>query len=84
MEVQAVEDELRRKRPCDSRLMPIVLPVLRSCNVTKLSENVIKQLMSQVNLLMEIRLKGELGTYKTELRSKEGRGHTELIPLAMV
>ena len=46
MEVQAVEDELRRKRPCDSRLMPIVLPVLRSCNVTKLSENVIKQLRS--------------------------------------
>ena len=30
MEVQAVEDEgeLRRKRSCDSRPMPIVLPVL--------------------------------------------------------
>ena len=60
MEVQAVEDEgeLRRKRPCDSRPLPIVLPVLRSCNVTELLEKVIKQLRSRVNLLMEIRLKG--------------------------
>ena len=48
MEVQAVEDEgeLRRKRPCDSRPMPIVLPGLRSCNVIELSEKVIKQLRS--------------------------------------
>ena len=48
MEVQVVEDEgkLRRKRPCDSRPMPIVIHVLRSCNVTELSEKVIKQLRS--------------------------------------
>ena len=40
MEVQVVEDkgELRRKRPCDSRPMPIVLPVLQSWNVTELSQ----------------------------------------------
>ena len=64
MEVQAVEDEgeLRRKRLCDSRPMPIVFLVLRSCNVIELSEKVIKQLSSRVNLLMEIRLKGGLGT----------------------
>ena len=61
MEVKAVEDEgeLRRKRRCDSRPMSIVLLVLRSCNVTELSEKVIKQLRLRVNLLMEIRLKGE-------------------------
>ena len=48
MEVQAVEDEgeLRRKRLCDSRPMPIVFPVLRSCNVIELSKKVIKQLRS--------------------------------------
>ena len=48
MEVQAVEDEgeLRNKRPCDSHPMPIVLPILRSCNMTELSEKVIKQLRS--------------------------------------
>ena len=76
--------ELRRKRSCDSRLMPIILPVLRSYNVTELSEKVIKQLKPRVNLLMEIRLKGELGINKIEIRGKEGRGHIELIPLAMV
>ena len=86
MEVQTVEDEgeLRRKRPCDSRPMPIILLVLRSCNVTKLSEKVIKQLWSRVNLLMKIRLKGESGTYRTKVRGKEERGHLESIPLAMV
>ena len=86
MEVQAVENEgvLRRMRPCDSRPMPIVLPVLRSCNVTKLSERVIKQLRSRVNLLMEIKLKGESGIYRTEVRGKEGRVHVEPNPLAMV
>ena len=54
MEVQAMEDkgELRRKRSCDSRPMPIVLPVLRSYNVTELLEKVIKHLRSRVNLLM--------------------------------
>ena len=79
MEVQAVEDEgeLRRKSPCDSCPMPIVLLVLRCYNV-------IKQLRSRVNLLMEIRLKGELGTYMIEVRGKEGRGHVEPIPLTMV
>ena len=48
MEVQAMEDEgkLGRKRPCDSRPMPIVIPVLWFCNVTELSEKVIKQLRS--------------------------------------
>ena len=86
MEVHAVEDEgeLRRKRLCDSRLMAIIFPVLRSCNVIELSEKVIKQLRLQVSLLMEIGLKGELGTYWTKVRGKEGRGHVELIPLAMV
>ena len=86
MEVQAVEDEgeLRNKRPCDSHPMLIVLPILRSCNMTELSEKVIKQLRSRVNLLMEIRLKGELGTYMIEVRGKEGRGHVEPIPIAMV
>ena len=46
MEVQPVEDEgeLRSMRPCDSFPMPIVLPVVRSCNVTELSEKVIKRL----------------------------------------
>ena len=43
------------------RPMPIVFPVLRSCNVTNLSEKVIKQLRVQMILLMEIRLKGHLG-----------------------
>ena len=68
MEVQAVEDEgeLRRKRLYDSRPMPTVFPVLRSCNVIELSEKVIKQLRSRVNLLMEIILKGGLGTYRTK------------------
>ena len=75
MEVQTVEDEgeLRRKRPCDSLPMPIVLPILRFFNVIELSEKVIKQLRSQVNLLMEIRLKGESETYRIEVRGKEGR-----------
>ena len=61
MEVQAMEDEgeLRRKRPMDSRPMPIVLPVLQSYNVTELSEKVIKQLRSRAKLLREIILKGE-------------------------
>ena len=75
MEVQAVEDEgeLRRKRPCDSCPMLIVLSILWSYKVTELSEKVIKQLRSRVNLLMKIRLKGELGTYRIEVRDKEGR-----------
>ena len=44
MEVQAMEDEgeLRIKRPCDSCPMPIVLPILRSCNGIELSEKIIK------------------------------------------
>ena len=86
MDVEAMEDEseLRRKRPCDSRPMPIALPILRSCNVTELSKKEIKQLRSRVNLLMEIKLKGESGTFRTEVRGKEGRGHAKPIPLAMV
>ena len=86
MEVPVMEDEgeLRRKRPCDSRPMPIVLPVLWSCNVTELSENVIKQLRSRINLLMEIKLKEKSRTYRTEVWGKEGRGHAEPIPLATV
>ena len=85
MEVQVVEDEgeLRRKRSCDSHPMPIVL-VLRSCNVIELLEKIIKLLRSRVNLLMEIRFKGESRTYRTKARGKEGRGHAELIPLAIV
>ena len=77
MEVHAVKDEgeLRRKRPCDSRPMPIVLLILRSCNVTEVSEKISKQLTSRVNLLMEIILKGESRTYRIEVRGQEGRGH---------
>ena len=86
MEMQATEDEgkLRRKRPCDSRPMPIVLPILWSCNVTKFSEKVIKRLRSRVNLLMEIMLKGESGTYRTKVRGEERRGHAKPIHLVTV
>ena len=56
-------------------------PVLRCDKVIKKCNQTIK-VTSQ--LTDGNRLKGELGTYKTEVRGKEGRGHAELIPLAMV
>ena len=50
------------KEALNSRPMPIILPILWSCNVIELLDKVIKQLESRVNLLIEIKLKEQLGT----------------------
>jgi len=66
----------RLKIPRDSVLAPIVCPVLRFCIKKESEVKVMAQFKERVNLLIEIKLKGQLGINKTEFKESEGIGET--------